>query len=74
MNKHSKMFVSYLYLISCFLLHRKFGNVLHDIVEHLRFSIKKNKEQYYCNLNMNVLKTSLKLYFMIISGRKTTLF
>ena len=50
------MFVSYLYLISYLLLHRKFDNVLYDIVEHLSFSIKQNKEQYYCNLNMNVLK------------------
>ena len=27
MNKHLKTFVSYLYLITCLLLHRKFGNL-----------------------------------------------
>ena len=26
-------FVSYLYLITCLLLHRKFGNIIHDIVQ-----------------------------------------
>ena len=33
MNKHFKTFVSYLYLINCLLLHRKFGNILHDTVQ-----------------------------------------
>ena len=33
MNKHFKTFVSYLYLITCLLLHRKFGNITHDIVQ-----------------------------------------
>ena len=33
MNKHFKTFVLYLYLITCLLLHRKFGNIIHDIVQ-----------------------------------------
>ena len=33
MNKHLKTFVSYLYLIICLLLHRKFVNIIHDIVQ-----------------------------------------
>ena len=33
MNKNSKTFVSYLYLITCLLLYRKFGNIIHDIVK-----------------------------------------
>ena len=33
MNKDLKSFVSYLYLITCLFLHRKFGSVIHDIVQ-----------------------------------------
>ena len=33
MNKHLKNLVSYLYLITCLLLHRKFNNIIHDIVQ-----------------------------------------
>ena len=34
MNRHFKTFLSYLYLITCLLLHRKFGNIMHDIVQN----------------------------------------
>ena len=33
MNKHLKTIVSCLYLITCLLLHRRIGNVIHDIVQ-----------------------------------------
>ena len=33
MNKHLKTFMSYLYLITCLLLHRKFGNIINEIVQ-----------------------------------------
>ena len=53
MNKHFKTFVSYLYLITCLLLHRKFGNIIHDIV------------QKYENVNLSQLhkleKISIKI-------------
>ena len=43
MNKHLKTFVSHLYLITCLLLHRKFGNVIHDIVQKRKLKITSIK-------------------------------
>ena len=45
MNKYFKTFVSYLYLITCLLLHRKFGNTLNVTL---------------CNLQLNKLKSGIK--------------
>ena len=36
MNKYLKTFASYLYLITCLWLHRKFGNVISDIVQEYK--------------------------------------
>ena len=36
MNKYLKTFASYLYLITCLLLHRKFGNIISDIVQEYK--------------------------------------
>ena len=65
MNKHLKTFVSYLYLITCLLLHRKFGNIIHDIVQkNETVDVSQSQLRKLEKISIKIAKAELDIRFL----------
>ena len=63
MNKHFKTFVSYLYLITCLLSHRKFGNIIHDIVQRYE-NVNLFQQRKLEKISIKIGKAELDIRFL----------
>ena len=63
MDKYLKSIVSYLYVITCLLLQRKFGNIIHDIMQKYE-TVDVSQLRKLERISIKIAKAKLDIRFL----------